>query len=138
MSTEANKTANRRFYEEVVNQKNLEVADELVGDSYVAHDLPPGLPPGPAGLKIFVSVFQAAFPDGHLTIDEMIAEGDTVSTRLTFRGTQTGDFQGIPPTGKAVVVPALDVMRFVDGKAVEHWGGPNLFSLMQQLGVIPA
>ncbi len=138
MSTEANKAVSRRFYEEVINQKKLEVADEVAGETFFSHDFPPGLPPGPAGLKIFTGAFHAAFPDGHLTIDQMIAEGDSVAARLTFRGTHTGDFQGIPPTGKAVTIPALDVVRLADGKIVEHWGGPNLFSLLQQLGVIPS
>ena len=138
MSTEENKANSRRFYEEVINQKNLAVVDELFADNYTDHLLPPGLPPGIAGLKIFIGVFHAAFPDGHLAIDQMIAEGDTVAARLTFTGTHTGEFQGIPPTGKAVTVPALDMIRIVDGKAVEHWGGPNQFILLQQLGVIPS
>ncbi len=138
MSTEENKAASRRFYEEVINQKQLAVVDEVAGDNYHSHDFPPGLPPGREGLKIFISVFHAAFPDGHLTIDQMIAEGDTVATRLTFHGTHTGEFQGIAPTGKKVTIPALDMARFESGKLVEHWGGPNQMSLLQQLGVIPA
>ena len=138
MSAEENKAASRRFYEEVINQKQLAVLDEVAGDNYLSHDLPPGLPSGREGLKVFISVFHAAFPDGHLTIDQMIAEGDTVATRLTFRGTHTGEFQGIPPTGKQVTIPALDMARFVNGKLVEHWGGPNQMSLLQQLGVIPS
>ena len=138
MSTEDNKATSRRFYEEVINQKQLAVINEVAGDNYLSHDFPPGLPPGREGLKIFISVFHAAFPDGHLTIDQMIAEGDTVATRLTFHGTHTGEFQGIAPTGKKVTIPALDMARFESGKLVEHWGGPNQMSLLQQLGVIPA
>jgi len=138
MSTEDNKATSRRFYEEVINQKQLAVVDEVAGDNYHSHDFPPGLPPGREGLKIFISVFHAAFPDGHLTIDQMIAEGDTVATRLTFHGTHTGEFQGIAPTGKKVTIPALDMARFESGKLVEHWGGPNQMSLLQQLGVIPS
>jgi predicted ester cyclase len=138
MSTEDNKATSRRFYEEVINQKQLAVVDEVAGDDYHSHDFPPGLPPGREGLKIFISVFHAAFPDGHLTIDQMIAEGDTIATRLTFHGTQTGEFQGIAPTGKKVTIPALDMARFESGKLVEHWGGPNQMSLLQQLGVIPS
>src|SRR5260370_42229394 len=84
MSTEANKAASRRFYEEVINQKKLAVINEVAADTYASHEFPPGLPPGREGLKVFISVFHAAFPDGHLTIDQMIAEGDTVATRLTF------------------------------------------------------
>ncbi len=138
MSAEENKTTNRRFYEEIINQKNLAAADALVGADYVSHGFPPGLPPGREGLKVFIGVFHTAFPDGHLTIDHMIAEGDTVATRLTFRGTHTGNFQGIAATGKKVTVPALDMARYAGGKLVEHWGGPDQMSLLQQLGVIPS
>ena len=131
MSTEENMTTNRRFYEEVINQQHLAVVDEVAGEEYVSHSFPPGLPPGREGLKAFISAFHAAFPDGHLSIDQMIAEGDTIATRLTFRGTHTGDFLGIPSTGKQVVVPALDMARNAHGKLVEHWGGPDQMSLMQ-------
>ncbi len=138
MSTEDNKATNRRFYEEVINQKKLAVVDDVASADYMSHAFPPGLPPGREGLKAFVGAFHAAFPDGQLTIDHMIAEGDTVATRLTFRGTHTGEFMGIPPTGKKVTVPALDMARYADGKLVEHWGGPDQMSLLQQLGVIPS
>ena len=138
MSAEDNKATNRRFYEEVINQKQLAAADEIAGANYVSHSFPPGLPPGREGLKAFVGAFHAAFADGHILIHQMVAEGDTVATRLTFHGTHTGDFMGIPPTGKQVAVPALDMARFADGKLVEHWGGPDQMSLMQQLGVVPS
>jgi len=137
MSAETNKAASRRFYEEVINQKKLALVDEVAGANYVSHGFQPSLPPGREGLKAFVGAFHAAFPDGHLTIDQMIAEGDTVATRLTFHGTHTHEFMGIAPTGKKVTVPALDMARFEGGKLVEHWGGPDQMSLLQQLGVIP-
>jgi len=122
----------RRFYDEVLNQKRLGVLDELYGDKYVSHDLPSDR----AVLKGFIGAFHAAFPDGHLTIDQVIADGDTVAMRGTYRGTQTGRFQDIPPTGKAVAVPAQDMYRCAGGKVVEHWGGPNQLSLLQQLGMV--
>jgi predicted ester cyclase len=137
MSVETNKAASRRFYEEIINQRKLALVDEVAGANYVSHGFPPGLPPGREGLKAFVGAFHAAFPDGHLTIDQMIAEGDTVATRLTFHGTHTHEFMGIAPTGKKVTVPALDMARFEGGKLVEQWGGPDQMSLLQQLGVIP-
>ena len=133
MSSEQNKRTVRRFYEEVINQNNLAVLDELLGEAYVSHDLPSD----PTALKGFISGFHAAFPDGRITIDQLIAEGDSVAMRGTFRGTQTGPFQDIPPTGKVVTIPAQDMYRVVEGKIVEHWGGPNQMSLLQQLGVIP-
>jgi len=133
MSSEQNKATVRRFYDEVINQNNVAVLEELHGDKYVSHDLPSD----PAALKSFIGSFHAAFPDGRITIDQMIAEGDAVALRATYRGTQTGRFQDIPPTGKAVTVPAQDMYRVVEGKIVEHWGGPNQLSLLQQLGVVP-
>jgi predicted ester cyclase len=135
-SPAGNKTANRRFYEEVINQKNLAILDEITAANYVNHSLPANLPTSRDGLKQFVKAFQIAFPDGTCTIDQMIAEGNTVATRLTFQGTHTGEFQGLAPTGKRVTVPALDMARYEESKIVEHWGGPDQMSLMQQLGVL--
>jgi steroid delta-isomerase-like uncharacterized protein len=134
MSSEQSKSVVRRFYDEVVNQNNLAALDEMLSDHFISHDLPSD----PAALKGFIRDMRAAFPDGQFTIDQMIIEGDTVALRATWRGTQTGAFQGIPPTGKAVTIPAQDMHRVVDGKLVEHWGGPNQLSLLQQLGVLPA
>jgi predicted ester cyclase len=133
MSQENNTVVIRRFYDEAINQKKLAVIEELFGASYVSHDLPSD----PTELKHFINGFHLAFPDGQITIEEMIAEGDTVALRGTFRGTQTGQFQNIPPTGKTVTVPAQDMYHLSEGKIVEHWGGPNLLRLLQQLGVIP-
>ncbi|HLZ63418.1 MAG TPA: ester cyclase [Ktedonosporobacter sp.] len=135
-SIEVNKTTNRRFYEEVINQKKVAVVDEIAAANYTNHGLPAGLPAGRDGLKAFVSTFHTAFSDGHCTIDQMIAEANTVATRLTFYGTHTGSFQGIAPTGKRVVMPALDMARYEGGKLVEHWGGPDQMSLLQQIGAL--
>jgi predicted ester cyclase len=133
MSPEDNKVTIGRFYEEVITQKNLAVLDDLLANPYISHDLPSER----EALIGFISGFHAAFPDGRISIEQMIAEGDTVALRATFSGTQTGRFQDIPPTGKAVTVPAQDMYRLREGKMVEHWGGPNLLRLLQQLGVIP-
>lgn len=138
MSADENKAMNRRFYNEVLNGKNLGEIDKLFTTDYVSHSTPPGLPPNREGLKMFISAFHTAFPDGKLTIEEQIAEGDRVVTRGTFRGTQTGEFQGMPPTGKKVEVSAIDIARFKDGKHAEHWGGPDQLSLLVQLGAVPA
>jgi predicted ester cyclase len=134
MSPEENKVTVRRFYDEVITQKNLAVLDELMANPYVSHDLPSER----EALIRFITGFHSAFPDGRISIEQMIAEGDTVALRATFHGTQTGNFQDIPPTGRAVAVPAQDMYRLIGGKMVEHWGGPNQLSLLQQLGVIPS
>jgi predicted ester cyclase len=136
MSTQDNKATNRRFYEVVLNQQNLAALEDFVAPNYTGHSFPPNLPPGPAGLKIFLTLFFTGFPDGKVTIEDMLAEGDRTAARLVFSGTHQGDFMGILPTGKVIAVPSIDLARFVDGKIVDHWGGPDQMSLMIQLGVV--
>lgn len=137
MSAESNKSINRAFYENVLNRRNLDEVEKYAAPGYTGHSFPPMLPPGPAGLKMFLGMFFQGFPDGKVAIHDMIAEGDMVATRLTFSGTHTGDFMNIPASGKQIAVPAIDYARFADGKIVDHWGGPDQMSLMIQLGVIP-
>ena len=76
----------------------------------------------------------AAFPDLHLTIEDLIADGDLVVARMTLHGTHQGSFQGLAPTNKHVSVFAVDVVRIQDGRFREHWGGPDMLPLLQQLG----
>lgn len=137
MSTHDIKAINRRFYEVVLNQHNLAAVEEFVAPNYTGHSYPPGLPPGPDGLKVFLSLFFNAFPDGKVTIEDLLADGDRTAARLVFSGTHRGDFMGIPPTGKQIAVPAIDLARFENGKIADHWGGPDQMALMVQLGVIP-
>ena len=139
MSTEENKAIVRRVYEEIINQGNWAVVDELTSPNYVAHD--PGFPQtvrGPEGLKQYFTVFRTAFPDTHITIEDMVAEGDTIAVRHTYRGTHQGDLMGMPPTGKQVTVTGIVIHRIANGKFVESWVNADNLGLMQQLGVIPA
>ena len=140
MSIESNKAVARRFLEEVFGQGNLAVADEIVAPDHVDHGpgTPPGLPSGPEGTKMFVTVYRNAFPDIRFTIDEQVAEGDKVVTRWTGSGTHKGELAGIPPTGKSATVTGIGVDRIVNGKIVESWGVFDQFGMLQQLGVIPA
>ena len=137
MSTEANKTSVRRFYDEVFNKKNRAAIDEFIDPNQVDHAAPPGTPGGLAGAKQTIGMYLTAFPDLHFTVEDMIAEGDKVVARLTTRGTQQGAFMGIPPTGKQVTVPAIDINRIAGDKSVEHWLEMNTLGLLQQLGVVP-
>ena len=97
--SEQNKTLVRRVVEEVYNQGNLAVADELAASDLVVHQTSQEIR-GREGAKQYVAALRAAFPDLHMTIEDQIAEGDRVVTRWTARGTHTGEFHGIPPTGK--------------------------------------
>jgi steroid delta-isomerase-like uncharacterized protein len=140
MSTEQNKAIARRFLEEVFGQGKLAVVDEIVAPDHFDHgpNTLPGMPPGPEGSKLLVTVYRNAFPDIHFTIDEQIAEGDKVVTRWTGHATHKGELAGIPATGKSATVTGIGVDRIVNGKIVESWGIFDQFGMMQQLGIIPA
>ncbi|HXV43961.1 MAG TPA: ester cyclase [Anaerolineae bacterium] len=137
MSAEQNKTLVRRGFEEGMNQRNLNIFDELLNPNYVNHNMPTPAP-GTEGFKQVISMFFSAFPDFHVTVEQVIAEGDKVATRGTWRGTHKGDFMGIPATGKSVAVSYSDIWRVENGRAVENWVQMDMLGLMQQLGVAPA
>ena len=139
--TEQNKTSFKRLYEEVFNQGNFDVADELIGANVIEHQQQPGVAPDAAGpelVKQIARFFRSAFPDLNIAVEDLIAEGDRVAARVTITGTHEGELMGIPPTGKRVEVSSMDIIRFEDGKAAEHWGETDIMSMMQQLGVVPA
>jgi steroid delta-isomerase-like uncharacterized protein len=136
MSTEANKNIVRRYVEEVQNEDNLMALEEIAAPDYVNHDAPAGVPPDREGIKQLTAMFRQAFPDGRMTIDDMLAEGDRVATRKTFRGTHRGELMGIPPTGKAVAIRLMDISRLVDGKVVESWHVGDDLGMLQQLGAL--
>ena len=114
MSAEENRKLMHRFFEEVVNQGNLDVIDDLLADDFVEHEELPGLPPGKEGTKQVMAMFRTAFPDMRLTAHETIAEGELVMMRATMRGTHLGEFMGIPPTGNSFEVQAMDMVRYID------------------------
>jgi len=134
MSTEDNKVIVRRFYDEAINKKNLAAIDEFVDPNVIDHS---GLPGGIEGVKQLSSFILTAFPDLHLTVEDQIAEGDKVVSRLTWRGTHQGEFMGILPTGKQVTITSIEIVRLADGKVVEHWNVVDNLGTLQQLGVVP-
>ena len=139
MSAETNKTRTRRIVEEIFNARNIAIADDLFAPDYAEHTpgLPPNFPPGVAGLKLFVTSLVAAFPDFRYTVEDMVAEGETVAARLTARGRHQGAFFGIPATGQAATWTEIHLCRYAGGKLVEHWVNSDQLGLLQQLGVIP-
>jgi steroid delta-isomerase-like uncharacterized protein len=131
-----NKATMLRLYEEVFNGGNLETIDELLADDFVEHEeLPPGIPQGKGAPRALVTMMRGAFPDFHAAVEEMLEDGNKVITRARFSGTHQGEFMGIPPTGKRVDIPVIDIVEFRDGKAVAHWGIMDQAGMMQQLGV---
>ena len=119
------------------NQSDLAGYLELYDPNVVLHGYPPGLPPGVAGAEAFYNIIWTAFPGSQLALDEVIAEGDKLACRYTMQATHSGDFMGIPATGKTITLPGITILRFAGGKCVERWNQADMMGLMQQLGVIP-
>lgn len=135
--SEQNKLLVRRAIEEVWNGGNLSAIDEFVAGDFVVHGSTPGGDiQGPEGARRFFGALHEAFPDIRFTIEDQIAEGDRVVTRWTARGTHTGTFMGVPPTGRPIRMTATDVDRIANGKVVECWSQFDDLGLMQQLGVV--
>ena len=124
--------------EEVLNKGNMQAVDELIAPNFVEHNPFPGQAPGVEGLKQAMVALRQAFPDLHVTVDEMLSDGDKVVIRSTMKGTHKGTFMNIPATGKQMSVEGIDILRISNGRAVEHWGVTDNLTMMQQLGLVPA
>ncbi|PYU69987.1 MAG: ester cyclase [Acidobacteria bacterium] len=136
--SEGNKNIVRRLVEEVWNKGNLSVADEFFAPNYSHHDpSTPDLGRGPESEKKRATLYRTAFPDLRLTIEDIIAEGETVTARWSCRGTHRGDLSGIGPTGNQINISGVTVARLSNGKMVEGWVNWDALGLMQQLGVVP-
>lgn len=124
-----NKALIRWWLGEVFTRENLTRADDLFAPNYVLHD--PSFPEevhGPDGVRRYVKAYREAFPDAHFTVENQVAEGDTVATRWTARGTHQGAFLGIPPTGERVTVSGIEFSRVVGGRIDEAWVGYHPFA----------
>ncbi len=133
-SPEANKALACRYVEQVVNEGKYDVLDELTTPNYKRYLSPTAAPLDLAGQKKRLAGLAAAFPDVQLMVDDMIAEGDRVAFRTTIRATHKGVLSGIQPTGKQITVTELEILHFENGKIAEQWGGPDMWSLLQQIG----
>lgn len=134
MSVESNLAAFRRVITEAFNQGNFGVLHEHFSPNFIEHQF--GLHPTIEGVQGDIQTLRTAFPDFSMTIEDMVADGEKVWARMTARGTNRGGFMG-PPNGKSFEIAVFDQIRFKNGKIVEHWGSPDRFALMMQLGLIP-
>ena len=135
--SEHNKAVVRRLMEEVWNKGNLSIVNEFFTPSYEHHDSStPDFGRGPESEKMRATLYRTAFPDVRLTIEDIIAEGDTVVARWSCRGTHKGDLRGIAPTGKQVNISGVTVARLANGKVAESYVNWDALGLMQQLGVV--
>jgi predicted ester cyclase len=136
MSAEQNKLVVRRFIEEAFAKGNLAVVDEIISPDGKEHQ-ESVVPPNAEGVKALIRSIHTAFPDFNCTIEDIVADGDKVWIRLKGTGTHTGPFMGRPPTGRSFTETTFDECVVKDGKIVEHWGVPDMLSVLRQLGLIP-
>ncbi len=134
MSTESNKALVRRYVQEILVDGKMASAGEFLAPNYRRYTSATA-----AALDVENQIkrlmgIRAALPDIQVTTEDLFAEGDRVTLRVTIRGTHKGSFLNIPPTGKSVMIWGLDIIRIEDGKFVEHWGGPDTFDILRQIG----
>jgi steroid delta-isomerase-like uncharacterized protein len=127
----------RKFYDEVINKHNAAYVDSVVASDYVEHCADPGYTPDRSGLRKSWEDFLKGYPDLNTKINFMVADTDCVTTQYTLTGTNSGSVGGMPATGKKINVDGVDIVRFKNGKAVEHWGYMDEMKMMTQLGMMP-
>ena len=140
MTADQNKAVVQRFYDEVINGKNLDVLDEIMADNYVDHSLIYGGEIGKEGYRraaLATPGILTAFPDFRNDVDDLIAEGDKVACRWTASGTHEGEFMGVAATGKYFEWGGITIFRLENGKIAERWPMQDRLTMMQQLGLIP-
>ena len=135
MSIDENKQIVRR-YQEIYNSNHLDSLDEVVSENLLTPRIMPGIPSGIDGAKAAHQIMLTGFPDYQTVIDDLIAEGDKVVARITMSGTHTGNFMGIPATGKRVEFTGIYIARIANDKIVEHWGEEDGVSPLAQLGIL--
>jgi steroid delta-isomerase-like uncharacterized protein len=135
---EANKVVARRLAEEVFSQGNMRTFDEIFSDRYVNHTMPvPGVPGTRDGFRQVVLATRTAFPDVHVDVKDVVAEGDFAVFRDVVHATSLGEFMGVPPNGKRLEWTEIHFLRIQDGKIVEHWANFDQVGILRQLGVLP-
>lgn len=142
MLADENKAIVRRFYEELWNERRVEIAGEIIAADCVTHQLRAGVDDGgtlrtPEMLRAHVAAWLAGFPDLRFTIECLIAEGDRVVSHSRMRATHTGVWLGIAPTHREVSLPMIVIQRIAEGKIAEDWVLVESLGFYQQLGLVP-
>jgi len=122
--------------EDGFSKGDVTVFDTITSPAFVEHQHG-FFPPNADGVKKAINNLHNAFPDFSLTINDIVIDGDKVWGRMTGQGTHKRQFGPMPQTGKRFEITVIDIMRFADGKLVEHWGVADRLSLMEQLGMKP-
>jgi steroid delta-isomerase-like uncharacterized protein len=132
---EDNREVPRLYSKEVINKGDLSFIDKLYSKDLVYHSTDGGEIRGLDSVKEHVQMFRTAFPDIHVMVEDVFAEGDKVVNRWSMSGTHKGELMGIPPTGNQVGIWGISILRFIDGKVVEIWDAWDNLSFMKQIGV---
>jgi steroid delta-isomerase-like uncharacterized protein len=136
--SDANREVCIRLNQEVFGRGRVELVDELLTEDFRNHASPPGAPDGRDGIRGVVGFLHGALDDLDYTIEDTLADGDRVALRVTMSGTHTGDFFGVPPTGRRFEAQQIHIFRMADGKVAEHWAVRDDLGMLRQLGASPA
>jgi predicted ester cyclase len=131
---DANKELYRHFMDEIWNKRDLSAIDRYVAPGLIEHN--PNIPQGLEGRKQFAAAVQAAFPDYHAEVQDIVAVGDRLVARVVWTGTQDGPYQGRPPTHNKLRFSTADFFRIENGKFVEHWDVVDSFPRAIALGLV--
>jgi steroid delta-isomerase-like uncharacterized protein len=141
VSTDENKAIVQRWFSDVVSRGDMESLDAICAVCHPQFEMVRGVtepaPQGIDGLKGLINTLRTAFPDLTATVDEQIAEGDKVVSRVTMSGTHQGEFMGIPATGKSFTIPGVSIWEVRAGQLISEWVNWDSMSMMQQLGLAP-
>ncbi len=133
MSTETNIAATRRIIDEGFSRGDLSVCDALIDPGCIENQR--GNKPGSEGAKDTIRTLHSWFSEFELRIEDLVASGDTVWIRNRATGVNTGSVMGRPPTGRPMDITVFDVLRFADGRLVEHWGVADQLGMLLQVGL---
>ena len=125
------------IFEEIINNGNIDAADEYFAEDYVDHG-PMGDLHGRQAFKDTIAMWRQAVPDVHCTVKSVVTDGETAGWLVYTTGTHTGDGLGFPATGKRFETVSANIGRLRDGKAIEHWAEQGMLPMLIQLGVLPA
>lgn len=128
----------RKFFEVGPSKGDIAAADALLAADFSLHVPLPVAGPGIDSINNVITSCRAAFHGLNVTIEDMMADGDKVTCRFTARGMHEGEFMGLPPTHKPIVMTGIEIFRMKNGKIAELWGEANLMGLIQQLGILPS
>jgi steroid delta-isomerase-like uncharacterized protein len=133
MSIEESKILATRFYEEILNGRKMDIADEILSEGYIDHS---ASAPGLENFKTYLGMITTVFPDINVKVEDMVITDDKVAVRLAIRGTQQASFRGFPATGKEAAWSGMDIIHISNGMIVERWSERDFLDMLRQLDYI--